>query len=161
MESGLLVDTRSIGKPKIFDGSADSWRDWSFQFQAWVTLLDGRFATALPAAADRADELKPETGDEQRKLSSNLYFILVMLCAGSALAEIRSVPVGQGLEAWRRLSRRFEPRTRNHILTMLTSVLSPNLGGNTAEEIRDHLILGKQIWIAMSARERPMAVPVV
>jgi hypothetical protein len=142
MES--VIDTRSIGKPKVFDGSSDSWRDWCFQFTAWVSLLDARYASSLPAAAAYDGEIPAETEVEKVRLSSSLYYILVMLTAGAALNEVRAAPLGHGAGAWRRLSRRYEPRTRSYALTLLQQALNPDMAGSTAEQIRDKLLLWEE-----------------
>jgi hypothetical protein len=149
-----LIDTRQLGKPKVFDGSSDSWRDWSFQFTAWVSLLDARFSTSLPQAASWDAEIPPESDPEKVRLSSSLYYVLVMLTAGAALNEVRAAPLGHGAEAWRRLSRRYEPRTRNYALTLLQQALNPDLSGSTAEQIRDKLLLWEE---AMTRYEKSSA----
>jgi hypothetical protein len=124
----------------VFDGSSENYRDWAFQFAAWVSLLDSRYTSSLTSAASWDTEISVETDPEKVKVSSSLYYVLVMLTAGAALNEVRSAPIGHGAEAWRRLSRRYEPHTRNYALTLLQQALNPDLAGSTAEQIKDKML---------------------
>jgi hypothetical protein len=134
-----LIDTRALGKPNVFDGSSENYRDWAFQFTAWISLLDNRYTQSLTSAASWDTEIPVESDPEKVKLSASLYYVLVTLTAGAALNEVRSAPTGHGAEAWRRLSRRYEPRTRNFALTLLQSALNPDLCGSSAEQIKDKM----------------------
>eukprot|EP00971_Amphidinium_carterae_P175241 3473897-Amphidinium_carterae.1 len=41
MTSGLaaVIDTRSLTKPPRFSGHEGHWKDWSFQFEAYMGLM--------------------------------------------------------------------------------------------------------------------------
>eukprot|EP00969_Alexandrium_andersonii_P178490 7891892-Alexandrium_andersonii.AAC.1 len=42
-----------------------------------------------------------------RRVARELYYLLTMTCKKRALKEVRKVPQGNGLEAWRRLYQRY------------------------------------------------------
>jgi hypothetical protein len=80
------------------------------------------------------------TNADELQLQHQLYFILIMLCSGSALSELRGVEDQNGLEGWRRLTARYEPKTRNRTLQLLDGCLSPDLSGDNAATVMDKLL---------------------
>ena len=45
MES--LIDTRMIGKPRVFTGEEAHWQDWKFGFTNYMTLVDAEYDSLL------------------------------------------------------------------------------------------------------------------
>eukprot|EP00434_Breviolum_minutum_P046362 symbB.v1.2.041876.t1/scaffold8786.1/size5055/1 len=94
-----LVDTKGLGKPSTFSGEAEQ--------------------RAFGDAADALDQV-PDLDEKSRELASALQmvtqrepFAIVVNCATN------------GLEAWRRLSKRYDPATASRKRTMLKTVISP------------------------------------
>ena len=68
--------------------------------------------------------------ESQQQQSSTLHYILVMLCKGKALVKIKNLESagkpGNGLEIWRRFSRRHLPRTAGHNRGRLLHLVHPS-----------------------------------
>ena len=65
---------------------------------------------------------------EQRtmeKLSSELYDVLFMMTSGEAVALVQSVPDLDGLAAWQKLHRNYNPRTLARVMQRIMSVVTP------------------------------------
>ena len=61
---------------------------------------------------------------------AQLYAVLQTQCEKEAFTIVRPSGKGQGLEAWRRLCRRFDPSTGGRRRAVLRNVLSPSRVGN-------------------------------
>jgi hypothetical protein len=142
----------SFGKPRTFSGLETDWSDWAFSFIAFCNLLDGRIVPAMCLAEQGAFPVAMPTAEDEVKLSSSLYFMLAMVCTGSTLTELRSLVDSSGLEGWRRLSQRFEPRTRNRQLSLLDQCLRPHLQGDGAV-VRNRIIE----WEAIIAKRESLS----
>ena len=42
-----LVDTRSLGRPDVFYGEPNKWRDWAFQLKICLMAVNSQFTQAL------------------------------------------------------------------------------------------------------------------
>ena len=81
-----VVDTRLLGKPKSFDGSTDSWRQFKFTFLGYACAVDSRLKQAMIES-----EVLPEASitnsalpARDLRVSTQLYYMLVLLLEGSA-----------------------------------------------------------------------------
>ena len=63
---------------------------------------------------------------EQVARSGELYEVLCQFCSGEALSVIKGVPDMEGIEAWRRLRRKYNPRTMARGVRMLCEVTNPS-----------------------------------
>ena len=76
-----VVDTRLLGKPKSFNGSTDSWRQFKFTFLGYAGAVDSRLKQAmiesevLPEAAITNSALPAR----DQRVSILLYCMLVLL----------------------------------------------------------------------------------
>eukprot|EP00971_Amphidinium_carterae_P292553 5807951-Amphidinium_carterae.1 len=115
-----ILDTRALTKPPRFSGRDDDWRDWSFQFTSYIGLVSNKMHVQMQACARRTEPLQPMTVliEQLMMQSRNLYFSLVQLVGGRALAILRAIPDQHGFEAWRRLSMtlHFEPAIATNYL---------------------------------------------
>ena len=76
-----VVDTRLLGKPKSFDGSTDSWRQFKFTFLGYPGAVDSRLKQAMIES-----EVLPEASitnsalpAKDQRVSAQLYYMLVLL----------------------------------------------------------------------------------
>ena len=135
-----LVDTR-LGRPATFRGEEAAWADWAFKFKAYVGACSAHTAQLLEEAelAAHAVEwtpLDPPTAQEDQLLR----YLLVMLTESAALQLVRQHP-GSGVEAFRALSRRYNPRSQARSLTMLTEILNFEFSLNGGlEEVQDRIV---------------------
>lgn len=105
MPTVQAVDTRTIGKPKTFDGRREGWKEFRFVFEAFAGAAHpslGEVMNNAEAVGNQpvdTDELDIQT----MSLSRQLYYMLVMVTTDDASRIIRNVDAGNGAEAWRRL----------------------------------------------------------
>ena len=98
-----------IGKPGIFKGDEGTWMDWSFAVRSdfhltgWISD-----ATLMNAETSKGPISFSEIPEQSRTSVDMMYHFLANICRGRAQAYARVVPRGNGLEAWRRLVRRFQ-----------------------------------------------------
>ena len=45
-----VIDTRQIGKFRVYNNVQDKWNDWKFQFVSWLILVQFDFPTYLDKA---------------------------------------------------------------------------------------------------------------
>eukprot|EP00969_Alexandrium_andersonii_P007389 322178-Alexandrium_andersonii.AAC.1 len=90
------------------------------------------------AAHEDPIDLAGERG-EIKKATGTLYYFLVMTCTSSALLEVKGAPVGNGGEAWGRLTRRFAPPTTRRSVGLLQAILNPKFPENNVDEFVDGL----------------------
>lgn len=97
---GRLVDARILGEPDAFPGDQAKWRDWSAVMRSYTAVIDPQLgAHMLEAEANDKPVLNSTLKEDDAMSSATLYFVLLMLCRGSALGMAVSSGDGQGLEA--------------------------------------------------------------
>lgn len=133
-----LVDTKGLGKPSTFSGEAEQFLPWRHRMTSYIcsvypdlrevlewceerekSITGEELRRAFGDAADALDQV-PDLDEKSRELASALQmvtqrepFAIVVNCATN------------GLEAWRRLSKRYDPATASRKRTMLKTVISP------------------------------------
>ena len=138
---GALVDTRGIGKPSVFDGSENKYREWAAKFESFVVSVFGEpFRRVLEWAAehdapvgatDWTAAFGPDTIDPDDKIAElddkvyQLHTALQQLTTGEPFDISRNVGKGNGLECWRKLSRRYDPATGGRKRNLLRQILTP------------------------------------
>ena len=149
-----LVDNRGLAKPNNYDGSAD-FLQWKIRLEAFVESVHDDFGKAMAWAEDETDpistsSMSAEFGDvnpaqetipDLEAKDAQLYAVLQTLCEKEAFTLVRSSGKGKGLEAWRRLCKRYDPSTGGRRRALLRSVLSPNRCGKVEE-----LSAAVEIW---------------
>ena len=105
-----LVDTRTIGKAPTFTGEHKDWREWSFQFTAYMGSANPKSTEALRWAAMGEDKITAAAVVTQSFEEHNpqLYLALALLCRGSALVTVKKTEINNGLEAWRGLNATYD-----------------------------------------------------
>ena len=105
----VVVDTRLLGKLKSFDGSTDSWRQFKFTFLGYAGAVDSRLKQAMIES-----EVLPEASitnsalpARDQRVSTQLYYMLVLLLEGSAQRLLEHAGDGEGLlGSWQSMSPR-------------------------------------------------------
>ena len=73
--------------------------------------------------------------DDDPAASAQLYWMMLMICKGAALNSVFLAGDSEGLEAWRQLTEKYEPKMRTRLAGQLMSILSFSLQGDTSERI--------------------------
>ena len=135
MAEGRLIDLKSIGRPRSFDGSDQSWSEWSFVFRSYCSLVSPSLSDLMERAQEAPMEVPMSENVEEATMQRELFHMLVMLCQGRALTELQRSPSQNGLEAWRRLCAKYEPLERGRALGLLTGCLNPVFGADLIESL--------------------------
>eukprot|EP00971_Amphidinium_carterae_P038278 752321-Amphidinium_carterae.1 len=102
-----LVDTRSLGRPREFKSVREDWKDWNFQFKAFLCGANPDAGVALDTAgiSDQTRVLANLPPIEQ-ELSRQVYLALCLQVSGELVLE-------------------FEPRTAGRRRLHVTNLLRP------------------------------------
>ena len=116
-----LVDTKGLGKPSSFDGTEEKFLPWKRRTENFVMGVYPDIAPALEWAEEQTAPIDsvdvaaafgdpddtdfiPGLVDKQQRL----FMALQQLCEREAFDLVTKCGRGQGLEAWRRLNRRYD-----------------------------------------------------
>jgi hypothetical protein len=133
-----LVDTKGLGKPSSFDGTEEKFLPWKTRTENFVIGVYPDIASALEWAEEQTAPIEsidvvtafgdandadyiPELVEKQQQL----FMVLQQLCEREAFDLVTNCGRGQGLEAWRKLNRRYDPATGGRKRTLLRHILSP------------------------------------
>ena len=134
-----IVDVTKVGKPEILNGTKESisgrWRDWSFQFTTWFASQfpegESMLEWAKESHATIDDTVLREEATRRRwehadHVNRQLHVALVSLCRDEAMTIVRNGLKGQGLDAWRKLTKEYDPVTPQANLRLLKRILQPS-----------------------------------
>ena len=120
--------------PDHLSGKHADWPDWSLKFRSYMgAMLQGQLGRWLEYVdSDReTSAVVAALGEESRTSASLLHSALVATCQNAALTVVKRAGAGEGLEAWRNLLRKYEPRTKQtKVVKLLLSVLSFSFKGH-------------------------------
>ena len=131
-----LIDTRTLGKPETFKGDANEFADWQFIFKSYMSCVNPLFAELLERAeASKVPVPNRFLKENERAMSSQLYFVLVMLLRNRALDIAYNAGVAEGLEAYRRLHQQYHPRVASRYVGSLSAILATKFGSDIEAEL--------------------------
>ncbi len=82
-----ILDTRSIGTPRSFDGHDDHWHSFCFRFESYAALLG--MDKPMQKAAEATDQIDLDTvGDPLKESGRQIYHLLVQLVEGKSRVDI-------------------------------------------------------------------------
>ena len=130
------VDTRLLGKPPDFHGEHERWRDWAVVFRGYAGAAVPGLGELMPwAAAHMAPVLNATLAGSQSAASWQLYWMLLMLLNDGPLHILLNAGDGEGLEGWRNLHERYEPRVRMRYAAQLMAIMSFSFAGDLVERV--------------------------
>ena len=126
-----IVDKRSLHiKPCKYKGNENEWATWRFVFRNFLTLVGSDVIVYMDQAEEMDEELNIDTLAEGAKASATrVYAILSQFLGGPPLRQLMLVKKSNGLEAWRLLCKRYEPRSGQRSLGALQAVLNSKFEG--------------------------------
>ena len=120
--------------PDQFSGEIVDWKDWSYKFASYVGQnYKGEMGKWMKHVEEHRETslLISVVGEDCRQYATYLHGSLVATCQGKALIIVQQVGQNEGLEAWRKLLQKYEPRTKQSSVLKLCEILSFNFkGGN-------------------------------
>lgn len=135
-----LVDNKGLAKPERFDGKEEQFLCWRTRVEAfvtsvfpdmqevldWVDEADVEVDTAAIQGAFGPTNPSVKTVDNIQDINGELFAVLQSLCEKEAFTIVRSAGKGRGLEAWRKLVKRYDPTTGGRRRAMLRAILNPS-----------------------------------
>ena len=133
-----LIDTKGLGKPHNFNGKeTDKFLPWSIKTRNYVLGVFPELRPVLEWAEERdaaiqqadIDEAFGHAADDLERvpdievLNGQLYTVLTQLTEGEPFDITRNAGEGQGFEAWRRITRRYDPSTGGRKRNLLNQIL--------------------------------------
>ena len=119
---------RDIGK---FGGEEGAWAEWALKFRITIKEYDVGLFQALEMAGDSEVEInmievaQSNSMDRCMEKSAMLYNRFVHLLSGRALTLHQSVVGENGLEVWRLLNKRYDPKTTLRNLQLWLKIMNP------------------------------------
>eukprot|EP00435_Cladocopium_sp_Y103_P034158 s1161_g8.t1 len=136
-----LIDPRGLGKPQILGEDAEQkFRLWAIKLEDYVSgVFGGKSREALEWASEMDTEVTlveidqnfgdladlNDQWDEAEEFNKQLYTVLRATTELTAFDVVENTQTGHGLEAWRRLHRKFDPSTGSRKRIMLQALTSP------------------------------------
>ncbi|CAK0880049.1 unnamed protein product, partial [Prorocentrum cordatum] len=130
-----LVDTRGIGKPTTLGDDQEKFGAWNRKMENYVIGVYGE--SFRPVLRWAAEAERPVTIEGARAVHdgvpeletkvNQLYAALISTTADGSESNdlVTGAPDGNGLEAWRKLHRRWDPTTGPRKRLILRSIISP------------------------------------
>lgn len=137
-----LIDNRGVGKPPTFTNKEDDFLAWSRKTENYVASgLGEEFGGVLRWAQELEEEptqealerefgqaaLRPQDLAQLQEWSHQLYAVLLSFTSGESNDLV--VGSGEGLRAWRRLARRWDPHTSTTTSKLLRASVAPGRAG--------------------------------
>ena len=131
------VDTRTLGKPDHFNGGDKDWGDWPIVFRSYAAAVSNVLGTWMPWSEAQDVIVMNEALGSQEAIgaSRQLYYILIMLTRHGALDIVVNAGQGNGLEAWRKLCIRYEPKSRMKHTHILAELIHWDFGGQVTVKL--------------------------
>ena len=127
--------SQKAGKVSDFDGRQDNWADWAFRSKSHVDGIHNGAEDFMEWAATQSEEIKKDdlkhhNNAEAQEISEVMYYLITRHTFGEALEVAKLVQRRNGAELWRKLSKRYDPRTsvkRAALLNTLTQQKSVSI----------------------------------
>ena len=157
VSSGSKVDKQALGGPPEWDSTKeDGFQEWNIKVKAWLVNQDARALGWLKTAADMTETMDSQDLDLQqfpteaerqdcKKFNVLLNNLLITKLKGEAFNIVASVRDGCGLEAWRLLMKRYEPRTPATKRALLKTIFNMK-SAKKVEEIEKNILKLEDIY---------------
>jgi len=133
MEEGTKLIPKFISCPQ-FNGKLENWEDFQFKFRRAIRSQSASAHNCMSQVEGQETVVDDDLDVNVSKETSATFFdILCQHVEGEALMVIKSVEGFHGFEAWRRLHRKYSPRTLARRLRLLMAVVNPGRVKNAGE----------------------------
>lgn len=139
-EKPQLVDNKGIGKPSVFNNEEDKFRSWAAKTESfmrgvlgeqWRKVFEWAVEQTNDLSVDGADAVWGELAEEEDSIPDfqnavgQIHTALTQLTDGESFDIVVNAGAGNGLEAWRKLHRRFDPATGGRKRNLLRGIMNP------------------------------------
>ena len=128
------MDTKGLGKPPPLKNTESEFVSWARRTENFVVSVHPGARDVLTWAVERESATVTEANaatevvmslDTLRMFADQLYTVLMSLVEGESFDILVGSGSGEGLEAWRRLHKRWDPLTTGRARGLLREILSP------------------------------------
>ena len=135
-QNRVLVDQKGLGKPPFFDNTEKGYLAWSRKTESYITSIFPNskkilmWATEQDTVVGELDVLSVHalsaefTQPEVKLLNEQVHAALMALTNGESFDIVLGTG-GEGIEAWRRMARRWDPLTAGRARGLLRGILAP------------------------------------
>ena len=131
-----VLDEKIFKRLESFSGDEKGWKDWSRKFKVIVGTKCKEFMRALEKAETMTEATTTsQVGIEEEfvnyeqnimeRRSAEVYDVLILTTSGEAFALVQSVPDMDGIAAWQKPHRNYNPRTLARIMQRIMAVVAP------------------------------------
>ena len=130
----ILVDSKGLGKPHPFNNVEADFLKWSRKTSNYMNSVLKGLAPVLASAVDEEDAIVWKkfqesnvdvTNEDLDDMNEQVYHCLVALTDGESFDLVIGSGEGNGLEAWRKLNRRWDPITAGRSKNLLKGIMNP------------------------------------
>ena len=129
------VAAKDLRGLEVFDGTEAAWRDWSIVAKSYAAVLVPKTRPLLERAEVGEDVTNVNLDPEEQRASEMMYLLLLISCRGPALDHVINAGDAEGLTAWQKLVRRFDPRSVTRIAVMLQGLLTYDFSGDIMQKL--------------------------
>ena len=112
--------------PTTRDAELAQWGNWSWELEQWLACIDEGFTANIKELRSRIGDSvdMASLGKEDADRSRLLYTILASLLNEKNKRMLRSIPLQNGFEGYRRLIQELTPSSRGRILALVQALHS-------------------------------------
>eukprot|EP00434_Breviolum_minutum_P043440 symbB.v1.2.038727.t1/scaffold6145.1/size20566/2 len=153
-----LIDNRGVAKPDKFGSKDEGFLRWKIRTESFILSVFPELEEALTWAeehessitkADVDAEFGATTAGEIEEIhdkSAQVFAVLQNLLEGEAFTIVHNCPKGNGMEAWRKINKRYDPATGSRKGSLLRHILSP--AKSKLEDLTGNL----EVWLDLISR---------
>ena len=142
---GGKIDTKSIGGAPEWDSmKEEGFQEWNIQIKAWLVNQDPRALGWLKTATGVEETVETKDYDTQ-EFADDMTRMDCKKLKGEAFNIVSGVHDGCGLEAWRLLRKRYEPRTPATKRALLKTIFNMK-AAKKVEEIEKNFLEFEDIF---------------
>ena len=132
------INEKYCKRAESFNGE-QAWRGWSFQFKSTTKTANEAAYHEIETAEKEEKEIDDvlSLSEEEGSLSSGIFNILGTLVKGELLQMLHTSGFS-GLEAWRKLSKRYSPTTPMRGMQLMMAAINPGKAKGL-EEVMIHI----------------------
>ena len=127
------IDDKYYKKMDTFNGEA-SWRDWAFQFKSATKMAQQEGYELLEWAEKEQDTIEDELDlkGASTEISSAIFSLLGTMVKGEPLQILYNSNFS-GVEAWRKLTKRYSPTTPMRGMQLMMATINPGKAKRTED----------------------------
>jgi len=141
-----LTDPKGLGKPPRFTGEESQFATWCKKTENYILSVYPEALELLRTAVESmkeidVDEIKADANMPEDavvdEVNMQMYSAMMALTSNEPFDIVLGAGVGNGLEAWRRLHRRYDPGTAGRSRGLLREILNP--GKSSIDALRHNI----------------------